>query len=132
KDDRAPLPFASSSSSAPVPQPKINPLAVRAAALEGLPASLVANLRREADKAQRGELVLYRPPPSLHALGSGGRVEQEARERREESWREYEVMREREEAVHDAGDDDDGAVGDGADMEQDEAMQGMEDVEMEL
>ncbi|GAA5908383.1 hypothetical protein JCM8208_006177, partial [Rhodotorula glutinis] len=42
KDDRAPLPFASSSSSAPVPQPKINPLAVRAAALEGLPASLVA------------------------------------------------------------------------------------------
>ncbi|GAA5930668.1 hypothetical protein JCM3775_003838 [Rhodotorula graminis] len=128
KDDAAPLPFDSpsaSSSSSPPQQPKINPLAVRAAALEGLPASLVANLRREADKAQRGELVLYRPPPSLHALGSGGTKEQEARERRAESWREFEVMREREEAVHDAGDDE-------AEMEQDDAMQGMEDVEMEL
>jgi len=137
KDDPAPLPFSSSSSSPPTspphPEPKINPLAVRAAALEGLPASLVAHLRREADKAQRGELVLYRPPPSLHALGSGlGRAEQEARDRRDESWREFEVMREREEAVHDAGDDEDEAVGGEADMEQDEAMQAMEDVEMEL
>ncbi|GAA5842083.1 hypothetical protein JCM9279_002781 [Rhodotorula babjevae] len=123
-------PLTSSTTSSP--EPKINPLAVRAAALEGLPASLVAHLRREADKAQRGELVLYRPPPSIHALGAGGRAEQEAREKRDASWREYEVMREREEAVHDAGDEEDAVGGGEAEMEQDESMQGMEDVEMEL
>ncbi|TNY17946.1 hypothetical protein DMC30DRAFT_82189 [Rhodotorula diobovata] len=124
------------------PLPTINPLAVRAAALEGLPPTLVASLRREAEKAQRGELVLYRPPPSLQALSSRGEGEgegeSEARRRRDESWREFERAREREEARHDArGEEDDyigGGVGVGAGeggMDEDEPV-GMEDVEMEL
>ncbi|GAA6053308.1 hypothetical protein JCM3770_006677 [Rhodotorula araucariae] len=118
----------------------INPLAVRAATTAGgadLPAALVARLRREAERAHRGEVVLYRPPASFHDLGAGedegggasgggsarGRALREQREQREHSWAEFERAREREEALHDADIQADAAAGTDGD--------GM-DVDMEL
>ncbi|GJN92343.1 hypothetical protein Rhopal_005373-T1 [Rhodotorula paludigena] len=101
----------------------VNPLALRAAkSAGGLPEKLVERLRREAEKAQRGSLILYRG--SEKSGGEGGSLEgrrerDEREERRRESWREFERAREMEERGHDA--DGEEAVDDG----------GM-DVDMEL
>ncbi|BGP42342.1 hypothetical protein JCM10449v2_006347 [Rhodotorula kratochvilovae] len=124
-DDDSPPPSPSPPAAAePV---AINPLALRLTGVaEGLPAALLARLKKEAERATRGEVVLYRPPPNFHALGVGedgegarARALRERRERREESWAEFERMREREEALHDAEalEADEEAIAEGMDVE---------------
>lgn len=118
-------------------QLRLNALAARRAATSSaLPASLIASLEREAAKAREGSLVLYRPPPwaaSAVSKGASSGVHEQARDKHEESWREFERERQR---VEHADADGDGMSDAGETAFDDETLIGADeggmDVDMEL
>lgn len=116
----------------PVKEVEVNPLALRGGKDDPASRLLLSKLHEAAhSSSSAGELILYRPPPSFAPPPPSSSPEPEGesakdqilRERRQkrtsDEWGEFVRMREREEAMHDFGDEDEtvGVEEDGMEMD---------------
>ncbi|EGU11636.1 Minus agglutinin [Rhodotorula toruloides ATCC 204091] len=120
---------------APVKEVEVNPLALRGGTDDPASRLLLSKLHEAAhsSSSSAGELILYRPPPSfapppplsspepeLEAESAKSRILRERRAKRtSDEWGEFVRMREREEAMHDFGDEEEPAVVEEDGMEMD-------------